>query len=148
MVIWILDLFNSTYHICSKFPYELVLTILLLALTSLALIGCISASIAEGQAPYSHAPYISEKTKIVYPGHYSSVLTFCNDGDGIISGGYSIDSAVELTIFDTMVHSNRPVQEINKTGYFEGWQAGLVNKGNESTEITAICLCLNLTLTP
>ena len=145
MVIWILDLFDSTYDICSKFQYQLVLTILLLALTSLTLI---STSITEGQAPYSQAPYISEKTEIVYPGHYSSASTFCNDGDGIISGGYSIDSAVGLAIFDTMLHSNHPVQEINKTGYFEGWQAGLLNKGNESTEITAVCLCLNLTLTP
>jgi hypothetical protein len=47
-----------------------------------------------------------------------------------------------------MLYSNHPIQQINKTGYFEGWQVGLVNKGNETVALSATTLCLDLRLTP
>ena len=75
------------------------------------------------------------------------MAVFCGEGDGMISGGYSMNSSVQ-TAFDTVIYSNRPAQQINQSGYFEGWEAGLVNGGNGTAEITATVLCLNLTLTP
>ena len=113
------------------------------ALTVFLLVGIVSENIARAQAPY-----IRTKTAIVMPYDFESARTFCNDGDGIISGGYSIRFISVESIFDTMLYSNHPAQEVNETGYFEGWEAGIVNKGNETVGITATSLCLNLTLTP
>lgn len=72
---------------------------------------------------------------------------YCEDGDGIISGGYSLGFSTINDPFNTMLYSNHPIQKINKTGYFEGWEAGLANKGIGMVTITATTLCLNLTIT-
>jgi hypothetical protein len=96
----------------------------------------------------AQAPYIKMKTAIVVPYDNESAIASCNDGDGIISGGYSIRFTSAESVFDTMIYSNHPAQELNETGYFEGWEAGIVNKGNETVGISAVSLCLNLTLTP
>ena len=96
----------------------------------------------------AQAPYLNSKTAPVAIDNNTAASVFCNDGDGMISGGYSIGFSSVQSAFDTMVYSNHPTQEINQTGYFEGWEAGLVNKGNTTAEITAMVLCLNLTLTP
>jgi hypothetical protein len=96
----------------------------------------------------AQAPYLNAKTDPVTIGTNTTASVFCNDGDGMISGGYSTGFSSVQSAFDTIVYSNHPIQEINQTGYFEGWEAGLVNRGNTTAEITAIVLCLNLTLTP
>ena len=96
----------------------------------------------------AQAPYLNTKTDPVTMGNSTTASIFCNDGDGMISGGYSTGFSSVQSAFDTIVYSNHPIQEINQTGYFEGWEAGLVNRGNTTAEITAIVLCLNLTLTP
>jgi hypothetical protein len=103
------------------------------------------ASISEVIA---QAPYVNSKTAPVTMDNQTTTSVFCNDGDGMISGGYSTGFSSTQSAFDTMVFSNHPTQEINQTGYFEGWEAGLVNKGNTTAKITATVLCLNLTLTP
>ncbi|GEM_PF-1965517 len=95
----------------------------------------------------AQTPYLSSNTAPVPIGKNATASAFCNDGDGMISGGYSIGFLEGQSAFDTMLYSNHPIQEINQTGYFEGWEAGLVNKGNATAQITAIVLCLNLTLT-
>jgi hypothetical protein len=110
-------------------------------------IVCILLSTIINEA-VAQAPYLNSKTAPVAMGNNSTASVFCNDGDGMISGGYSIGFSSAQTAFDTIVYSNHPTQEINQTGYFEGWEAGLVNKGNTTAEITAMVLCLNLTLTP
>lgn len=96
----------------------------------------------------AQTPYLNSKSIKVAMGDNSTPSVFCNDGDGMMSGGYSTGFSSTQSAFDTMVYSNHPTQEINQTGYFEGWEAGLVNKGNMTAEITAMVFCLNLTLTP
>jgi hypothetical protein len=93
-------------------------------------------------------PYLNSKMALVAMGENGTASVFCSDGDGMISGGYSMDFSPALSAFDTMVYANHPTQEINQSGYFEGWEAGLVNKGNATAKLTATVLCLNLTLTP
>jgi len=93
-------------------------------------------------------PYLKIKTVKVPPSNNVTSRVFCENGDGIISGGYSIGFHSINSPFNTMVYSNHPLQKINRTGYFEGWEAGLVNKGNEAVTLSATTLCLNLKLTP
>jgi hypothetical protein len=93
-------------------------------------------------------PYIKTNTISVQPSSNATSRVFCNDGDGIISGGYSIGFRSVDSPFDTMLYSNHPIQKINQTGYFEGWESGLVNKGNETVTLSATTLCLDLKLTP
>jgi hypothetical protein len=93
-------------------------------------------------------PYLKVKTIQVPSSNNATGRVFCENGDGIISGGYSIGFHSKNSPFNTMMYSNHPLQKVNKTGYFEGWEAGLVNKGNETVTLTATTLCLNLKLTP
>jgi hypothetical protein len=118
--------------------------IILITITTIGYILLIAIiNEAAGQAPY-----LNTKVSSVAMGENATASVFCNDGDGMISGGYSTDFTTVQSAFDTMVYSNHPIQEINQSGYFEGWAAGLLNKGNTTTKITATVLCLNLTLTP
>jgi hypothetical protein len=110
-------------------------------------IACILLSTTVNETA-AQAPYLNSKTAQVATGDNATASVSCNDGDGMISGGYSIGFSSTQSAFDTIVNSNHPTQEINQTGYFEGWEAGLVNKGNTTAKITAMVLCLNLTLTP
>jgi hypothetical protein len=96
----------------------------------------------------AQAPYLNMKTSPVTPDKSVNVAVFCKEGDGMISGGYSMGYSSVQSAFDIVIYSNRPTQQINQTGYFEGWEAGLVNGGNGTAEITATVLCLSLTLTP
>lgn len=97
----------------------------------------------------AQAPYLITKTEPVIKDNNATASALCNEGDGMISGGYTIGfSSEQSSPFDTIVYSNHPTQELNQTGYFEGWEAGLVNKGNTTAQITATVLCLNLTFTP
>jgi hypothetical protein len=100
--------------------------------------------IAIAQGP----PYLKTNTIKVPPSSNATANAFCKDGDGIIQGGYSIGFHSINAAFNTMLYSNHPIQQINKTGYFEGWQVGLVNKGNETVALSATTLCLDLRLTP
>jgi hypothetical protein len=117
------------------------------ALIASTTIACMILSCGPISEVIAQAPYVNSKTAPVTMDNYTTSV-FCNDGDGMISGGYSIGFSSTQSAFDTMVSSNHPTQEINQTGYFEGWEAGLVNKGNTTAKITATVLCLNLTLTP
>jgi hypothetical protein len=94
------------------------------------------------------APYLNTKTVKVLPATNSTANAFCTGGDGIISGGYSLGFTSLDAPFNTSITSNRPVQEVNETGYFEGWETSLVNRGYETGTLSASTLCLNLTLTP
>jgi hypothetical protein len=96
----------------------------------------------------AQAPYLNSKVAAVDMDNNATSSVFCNEGDGMISGGYSLSFPTRQSAFDTMVYSNHPTQEINQTGYFEGWESGLVNMGNATVKITSEVLCLNLTLTP
>jgi hypothetical protein len=125
------------------FTTETVLTSSTISSLVCMLLFCVSTSEAVAQAPY-----LNSKIAPVTTGNYTIVSVFCNEGDGLISGGYSLGFSSTQSAPDTMVYSNRPTQEINQTGYFEGWEAGLVNNGNAAAEIAATVLCLNLTLTP
>jgi hypothetical protein len=107
----------------------------------------ILVNIPVGEA-VAQAPYLSMKTSPVTPDKSTNVAVFCKEGDGMISGGYTMNFSSVQAAFDTVIYANRPTQQINQTGYFEGWEAGLVNGGNEIAEITTTVLCLNLTLTP
>jgi hypothetical protein len=93
-------------------------------------------------------PYLKTKTIQVPYSHNATSRVFCENGDGIISGGYSIGFHLTNSPFNTILYSNHPLQKVNRTGYFEGWEAGLVNKGNETVTLTSTTLCLNLKLTP
>lgn len=95
----------------------------------------------------AQGPYLRMKTVKVLPFNNATGEAFCENGDGIISGGYSIGFSTINELFDTMLYSNHPIQKINTTGYFEGWEAGIVNKGASMATVTATTLCLNLTLT-
>jgi hypothetical protein len=119
-------------------------SIVLIASITIALM-VLSTSINETVA---QAPYLNARTVPVATDYNTTASVFCNDGDGMISGGYSIGFLSAQSAFDTMVYSNHPIQQINQSEYFEGWKAGLVNKGNTTAEITSMVLCLNLTLTP
>ena len=96
----------------------------------------------------AQGPYLKTKTVKVSPYTNSTARTYCEDGDGIISGGYSLEFLSINSPFNTMIYSNHPIQKINKTGYYEGWEAGLINKGPDKVGVSATTLCLNLTLTP
>lgn len=113
-------------------------------LTVLILSGFIQTDKVMAQGP----PYIKSDTISVSPSSDATSRVFCKDGDGIISGGYSIGFHSIGSPFDTMLYSNHPIQTINQTGYFEGWESALVNKGNETVTLSATILCLNLKLTP
>src|SRR5688572_11074616 len=106
-----------------KYTLSITLAVLMTGFLSL---DSMSLNMAQAQAPY-----IRTKTAIVVPYDNESAIASCNDGDGIISGGYSIRFISAESVFDTMIYSNHPAQELNETGYFEGWEAGIVNKGNE-----------------
>jgi hypothetical protein len=93
-------------------------------------------------------PYLKIKTIQVPSFKNATSRVFCESGDGIISGGYSIGFHSTNSPFNTILYSNHPLQKVNTTGYFEGWEAGLVNKGNETVMLTATTLCLTLKLTP
>jgi hypothetical protein len=119
---------------------------ILIATVGLALIIVIFMPIRTitAQGP----PYLKIKTVKVPPSTNVTSRVFCENGDGIISGGYSIGFHSINSPFNTMVYSNHPLQKTNRTGYFEGWEAGLVNKGKEPLTLSATTLCLNLKLTP
>jgi hypothetical protein len=121
------------------------LTLVMLAATSLYFLGVatLSKAIAQGSSTYTKI-----KTVKVLPAHNATATAFCNNGDGLLSGGYSIGFTSIKSAFDTMVYSNHPVYLKNATARFEGWQAGLINNGNQNATIAAMELCLNLTSTP
>lgn len=102
----------------------------------------------ENISVLSQAPYLETETVKVLPSTNSTARAFCSGGDGIISGGYSLGFTSLDAPFNTSITSNRPIQEVNETGYFEGWETSLVNRGYETGILSASTLCLNLTLTP
>jgi hypothetical protein len=121
------------------------LALVMLAATSLYILGVITLSKATAQAS---STYTKVKTVKVLPAHNATATVFCNNGDGLLSGGYSIGFTSIKSAFNTMVYSDHPVYLKNATARFEGWQAGLINNGNQTATIAATQLCLNLTATP
>jgi hypothetical protein len=119
--------------------------LVMLASTSLYMLGVITLTKAAAQGS---STYTKIKIVKVLPAHNATATAFCNDGDGLLSGGYSIGFKSIKSAFNTMVYSNHPVHLKNATARFEGWQAGLINNGNETATIAATELCLNLTATP
>ena len=114
------------------------------AALSLVIIDTIPIKDITAQGP----PYLKVKTIKVPLSTNATSRVFCEDGDGIISGGYSIGFHSINSPFNTMLYSNHPIQKINQTGYFEGWEAALVHKSDETVTLSATTLCLNLKLTP
>lgn len=125
----------------------LVVAILITSILGI-IIFVIPVSNNESRSVFGQAPYLEINTAEVLPATNNTAKAFCNDGDGIISGGYSLRFDSLNAPFNTSIISNHPIQEVNETGYFEGWEAGLVNRGSETGIISATTLCLNLTLTP
>jgi hypothetical protein len=117
----------------------------MLAATSLYMLGVITLTKAAAQGS---STYTKIKIVKVLPAHNATATVFCNNGDGLLSGGYSIGFKSIKSAFNTMVYSNHPIHLKNATASFEGWQAGLINNGNETSTIAATELCLNLTATP
>ena len=113
---------------------------LVVTISIISILG-IPVSNTESRSVFGQAPYLETNTN-------NTAKAFCGDGDGIISGGYSLGFASLDAPFNTSIISNHPIQEANKTGYFEGWETALVNRGFEVATISATTLCLNLTLTP
>ena len=109
---------------------------------------CLLIISSDNNNAAAQGPYLETKTIKVPPHTNSSANAYCEHGDGIITGGYSLEFPSINSPFNTMIYSNHPIQKINKTGYYEGWQAGLINKGDDKVGISATTLCLNLTLTP
>ncbi|HEU4446892.1 MAG TPA: hypothetical protein VFR94_19630 [Nitrososphaeraceae archaeon] len=130
---------SNSKHYCAR----IICIVLTTSLTTFILPEFVILNEAVAQPPY-----LNVKTAKVSPDNSKNVSIFCKVGDGMISGGYSIGFSSVLSAFDTMVSSNHPIQLINQTGYFEGWEAGLVNRGNATAELTASTLCLDLTLSP
>jgi hypothetical protein len=108
----------------------------------------ITISNTENMSVLGQAPYLERETVKLLPATNSTARAFCSGGDGIISGGYSLGFNSLDAPFNTSITSNHPIQEVNETGYFEGWETGLVNRGYETGSLSASTLCLNLTLTP
>jgi hypothetical protein len=121
------------------------LALVMLAATSLYILGVITLSKAAAQGS---STYTKIKIVKVPPAHNATATVFCNNGDGLLSGGYSIGFTSIKSAFNTMVYSDHPVYLKNATARFEGWQAGLINNGNQTATIAATQLCLNLTATP
>jgi hypothetical protein len=124
--------------------WNLKILIAATAVLSLVIIDTIPIKDITAQGP----PYLKVKTIKVLLSTNATSRVFCEDGDGIISGGYSIEFHSINSPFNTMLYSNHPIQKINQTGNFEGWEAALVNKSNETVTLSATTLCLNLKLTP
>ncbi len=120
---------------------------LVVTISIISILG-IPVSNTESRSVFGQAPYLETNTVKVLPETNNTAKAFCGDGDGIISGGYSLGFASLDAPFNTSIISNHPIQEANKTGYFEGWETALVNRGFEVATISATTLCLNLTLTP
>jgi hypothetical protein len=122
-----------------------LVTSIVIGSIAICLLANISTNINEAAA---QGPYLKTRTVNVPPSTNATARTYCENGDGIISGGYSLEFQSINSPFNTMIYSNHPSQKINKTGYFEGWEVGLVNRGIEKAGVSATTLCLNLTLTP
>jgi hypothetical protein len=90
--------------------------------------------------------YIVTDSVKVNPSSNATAKAFCENGDGLVSSGYSISGFTSVqSASDTMVYVNQPLRQKNTTAIFEGWEAGLLNNGNATVTITAQGLCLDLT---
>ena len=90
--------------------------------------------------------YIVAGSEKVNPNSNATAKAFCENGDGLVSAGYSISGFTSVqSASDTMVYVNQPIRQKNTTAIFEGWETGLLNNGNATATITAQGLCLDLT---
>jgi hypothetical protein len=90
--------------------------------------------------------YIVRESIKVNPNSNATAKAFCENGDGLVSAGYSMTGFTSVqSASDTMVYVNQPIRQKNATAIFEGWETGLLNNGNASVTITAQGLCLDLT---
>ena len=90
--------------------------------------------------------YIVTESAKVNPHSNATAKAFCENGDGLVSAGYSISGFTSVqSASDTIVYVNQPIRQKNTTAIFEGWETGLLNNGNATAIITAQGLCLDLT---
>lgn len=90
--------------------------------------------------------YIVTESVQVNPNSNATAKALCENGDGLVSAGYSISGFTSVqSASDTMLYVNQPIREKNTTAIFEGWETGLLNNGNVTVAITAQGLCLDLT---
>lgn len=120
----------------------------LISVRGFIIILVLSISNTENISVLGQAPYLETKIVKVLPASNNTAKAFCSGGDGIIAGGYSLGFTSLDAPFNTSITSSHPVQEVNETGYFEGWETSLVNRGYEAGTLSTSTLCLNLTLTP
>lgn len=104
----------------------------------------VNTSIYEAAAQESS--YIVTGSVNVNPNSNATAKAFCENGDGLVSAGYSISGFTSVqSASDTVVYVNQPLRQKNTTATFEGWETGLLNDGNATVTITAQGLCLDLT---
>jgi hypothetical protein len=108
--------------------------------------GCILALAHFNDVAAQESSYIVTESVKVSPNSNATAKAFCENGDGLVSAGYSMSGFTSVqSASDTMVYVNQPIRQKNTTAIFEGWETGLLNNGNASITITAQGLCLDLT---
>jgi hypothetical protein len=98
--------------------------------------------------------YINNSTAIAKRGSSNITTIFCDKGDTSLSGGYSVTFERGKNLTNLFIYANHPTGNTTylqdptsreSTKFFqEGWEAGLLNNGNEDVRITAVVLCANV----
>jgi hypothetical protein len=115
-------------------------------IASTFIIAYISANTSINEVAAQESSYIVTESVKVNPNSNSTAKAFCENGDGLVSAGYSISGFTSVqSASDTMIYVNQPIRQKNTTATFEGWETGLLNDGNATVTITAQGLCLDLT---
>jgi hypothetical protein len=115
-------------------------------IASTFIIAYISANTSINEVAAQESSYIVTESVKVNPNNNSTAKAFCENGDGLVSAGYSISGFTSVqSASDTMIYVNQPIRQKNTTATFEGWETGLLNDGNATVTITAQGLCLDLT---
>jgi hypothetical protein len=108
------------------------------------------AQSGEGESTQSQGirrslTYFATDTVSVPASGNASAQAFCQSGDVLLTGGYSISFDSTGQVFNTMLYSNTAIRVQNATSSHEGWNAGLANMDTEPVTITANAVCLDVT---
>ena len=122
--------------------------------------------LAQRAPSHSQPSYMNFTSMTIEKNSYNLTVVYCDEGDGLVIGGYSIDNiSPGEPMSDILVAGNQPLAATkNISGSettlgpkgvpiqkpatipvtIEGWMTGIVNKGNSQLETTVTALCLNL----
>jgi hypothetical protein len=126
----------------------------------------VAPSLAE-TLPSHEQPSYTVKNKIsVQANNSGRIGAFCDDGDGLVIGGYSLNSSDGgRSLSDIIISANLPmiknvttspssqseqkkIEErsplLQSAADQEGWTTGVINNGNRPLELDVNALCLNL----